>query len=179
MNFQRGMTLLEMVVVMALLAGFFVIGFPSFINKKKNVIQQSFRQIKALNRKLDSHAHLTGRVYRWVIVIGKKDSSWWVEKASSLNGTFDSNFVKDDTFFKNVQTLPDGLFFESLSINNHKKQVPVLSGKSYVYYFPEGQFDKILLKIKGKKQYWSVLIDRLNGSLNIFSTNKNWQDFKQ
>ena len=207
------MTLLEMLVVMALLSGFFMMSMP-FIKKREHAIQQTFRQIKALNRQLDSQARIDRVTYRLVIVLGlqtEEGSSWWVEKkttpidssiavetdeskdSASINeeviaeantsadadadvGVSADGFVMDKSFFEERQKLPENLLFESISFSDQQNDSVVSNGQAYIYYLPGGQSHKILLKIKGKKQHWSLLFDRLKGELDILPGNKTWEE---
>ena len=193
---HRGMTLLEMLVVMALLSGFFILSVP-FIHRRENLIRSTFRQMKAINRQLDSAARLNAKVYRLVFALsGSESSTWWVEKQiqpkllsksedvnsensnknkSKLSVTKESKvaFVTDESFFKEPKKLPENLIFESIIVNNKLKPA---AKKAYIYYYPEGQSYKILITIKGKKQYWSLVFDRLQGDLDILQGNKTWQD---
>ena len=142
-----------------------------------------------MNRQLDHFARLKRETYRLVINIDEKEHSLWVEKkilgnqmphnlSSPKNQTLPSTgFVMDTQFFEKPQKLPGGLKFESLEMKGEKQ--PITKGKAYIYYFPEGQFNKALLKIKGKKVYWSIFIDRLHGELTVFNGKKNLQDFEQ
>ncbi len=200
----RGMTLIEMLVVMALLAGFFMMSVP-FIKKREHVIQRTFRQMKALNRQLDSQARLNGMTYRLVVVLGlqKEGGNWWVERkatvepsirseinpsetnpletdqlkdSSSISIEGEDGFVLDESFFKEPQKLPEALSFESISFSGQQREKQISSGRAYIYYLQEGQSHKILLKIKGKKQYWSLLFDRLRGELDVLLGNKTWQE---
>lgn len=128
-----------------------------------------------------------------------KKNTWWVEKklqknqmpentsdTSDTNDTNDTSdtknitpdgFIEDTSFFEKPQTLPKQLTFESLE--SLKDESPITQGKAYIYYFPEGQFNTALLKIKGNRVYWSLFIDRLNGELTVFDGNKNLKDFEQ
>ena len=196
---HRGMTLIEMLVVMALLSGFFMMSVP-FIKKREHVIQRTFRQMKALNRQLDSQARLNGMTYRLVVVLGlqKEGGNWWVERkaivepsisseinpsetnqlkdSSSISIEGEDGFVLDESFFKEPQELPETLSFENISFSGQQREKQISSGRAYIYYLPGGQSHKILLKIKGKKQYWSLLFDRLRGELDILLGNKTWQE---
>ena len=132
----------------------------------------------------------------------KKDqkNTWWVEKKLTKNLMPDDEedstnqagnakhlenkqnitldgFIRDKDFFEKPQPLPAKLTFESLE--SLRKKSPITQGKAYVYYFPEGQFDIALLKIKGKRVYWSLFIDRLKGELTVFNEKKSLKDFEQ
>ena len=185
---KEGFTLLELLIALVMLTSILVMG-GSFVKKKDNVIKKTFRQLIALNRQLDHFARLNRDAYRLVINIDEKNNSWWVEKKTHENliqskspkpenlTSSSTVFVMDDRFSKKPQKLPGQLRFESLELS--EQDAPVTSGKAYIYYLPEGQFNTALLKIKGKKVYWSLFIDRLHGELTVFNGKKSLQEFKQ
>lgn len=184
----RGFTLLELLVAMTLLVSALIVG-GSFIKKKDNNIKKTFRRFIALNRQLDHFARLKRETYRLAFNIDEKENSFWVEKKLSENQISQNlpslknqtlpptGFVMDTDFFETPQKLPGDLKFESLEATGQEE--PVTKGKAYIYYFPEGQFNKALLKIKGKKIYWSLFIDRLHGELTVFNGEKKLQEFEQ
>ncbi len=196
-RYNKGFTLLELLIALSILVSTLIIGTSS-IKRKDNIIKKTFRQFVALNRQLDHFARLKGKTWRLVVQMEEKESTWWVEKklpASQIfnpeNQTFDNDeptdpveptpspegFVIDPEFFTTPQKLPKNLSFESVELNNI--QEPITEGKAYIYYFPEGQFGTALLKIKGKKVYWSLFVDRLRGELTVYNGEKQLKDFKQ
>ncbi len=205
---SAGFTLLELLIALVLIVGILAMG-TTYVKRKDSSIRKTFRQFIALNRQLDSLARLRRETYRLVINMNEdtnynmanedkedKQNTWWVEKkltknlmpddeedstnkmgnAKHLNITSDG-FIRDKDFFEKPQPLPEKLTFESLE--SLRKKSPITQGKAYVYYFPEGQFDIALLKIKGKRVYWSLFIDRLKGELTVFNEKKNLKDFEQ
>ncbi len=185
---NKGFTLLELLIAMTIITSALVMGM-SFIKKSDNVIKKTFRQLVALNRQLDHFARLKRKTWRLVVHISDKKSSWWVEKkiekdqmpaqvVKKGDQTFPPDgFIIDEDFFKEPQQLPRRLTFESVELSAHKE--PVTQGKAYIYYFPEGRFSLALIKIKGRKAYWSLFIDRLHGELTVFNGNKKLKDFEQ
>lgn len=184
----KGFTLLELLIVLVLLTGILALG-SSFIKKKDNIIKKTFRQLVALNRQLDHFARLKRETYRLVINMNEKENSFWVEKklpenqiqlnpSDSKNQTLPpSGFIMDTDFFEKAQKLPRGLKFESVEMKGQKE--PITNGKTYIYYFPEGQFNTALLQIKGKKVYWSLFIDRMHGELTVLNGKKKLEEFDQ
>jgi len=182
-----GFTLIEVLVTLVILVGVFSMG-TAFFKRKESAVKKTFRQFTAINRQLDHSARLKRKIWRIVVQISDKNSSWWVEKKLSneeINSIPSSEqkdiissdgFVMDDAFFEEAQTLPRWLNFNSLESSNVKK--PITEGKAYIYYFPEGQFNLSLLKLKGKKAYWSLLFDRLRGDLVIYNEDKKLKDLQ-
>ena len=190
---NRGITLLELLIVMVILATSLELGV-SLINRQENSIKKTFRQFTALNRQLDSYAKLNKTTYRWVINMDdEEDSTWWVEQKTnpSLPASTDSTeqdnddddddsakpFVAASGFFEEPQHLPEGL--NVAGVEYSKNNETLSSGTVYIYYFPEGQTSQILLKLKSDKKSWSLLIDRFHGDLTVFSGEKLLADLKR
>ena len=191
---NRGITLLELLIVMAILATSLGLGV-SLINRQENSIKKTLRQFIALNKQLDSYAKLNKTTYRLVINMDDEEgSTWWVEQKTDhlLPASTDSSeqdnddddddsntkpFVTASGFFEEPQYLPEELSFASVEYS--KNSQAILSGKVYIYYFPEGQTSQILLKLKSDKQYWSLFIDRFHGDLTIFKGEKLLADLKR
>ncbi len=183
-NRQKGVTLLELLLVLFILSSTLTLGVW-FTKKRENHIRKTFRQFIALNHQLDSLAKLKGRAYRLVITTSEEANSWWVEKQGShsldSNDAYPSSkqiFTIDTAFFPKPQKLPENLRFSNIEFSRPLRINPS-KGQSYIYYLPEGQFNKIVLQVKGKKQYWSFFIDRLHGDLRIVPGEKKLEDFKQ
>ena len=182
------MSLLEVLIALTILVSILALSV-SVVKKKDNNIKKTFRHLISLNRQLDHFARLKRQTYRLVIRLDKKKSSWWVEKkisenqilhnpSNKENQSFPPNgFIMDTDFFEKPQHLPNGLNFESVELNEHKD--PITSGMAYIHYFPEGQFNLALVKVKSKKTYWSIFIDRLHGELTVFSGKKTLKEFEQ
>lgn len=185
---KNGLTLLEILIVIVIIASSSIIG-GSFIYKKENDIKKTFRQLIALNRQLDHNSRLKRESYRWAIRLGRKESAWWIERKvpytfipEENTNTEDQNTAQDgylmDTDFVGApQKLPAGLYFESIELSDQEKEKK--EGIAYIYYFPEGQFNTAFVKIKSKKNYWSLFIDRVQGDLTVFVGNKSLKDMAQ
>ena len=173
------MTLLEILVALTIIVGLMGMSV-SFLKRGENQTKATFRKLLALNRQLDSFSRLKGEVYRLVIDLDEKKNSWWVEKKQLIPEEGElprEDFVKDSHFYEEPQKLPGALRFTS--VESEEQNQPTTQGRAYIYYFPEGQFSLNLLNIKGQKQQWSLLINRLRGNVTVFREKKKLEDFKQ
>lgn len=185
---KKGLTLLEILIVIVIIASSSILG-GALLFKKENSIKKAFRQLIALNRQLDHISRLKRESYRWAIKLGKKESAWWVEKKvpytlipkentnTEDQSAAQNGYVMDTDVFRTPQKLPSGLYFESVELSGQEKQKS--EGIVYIYYFPEGQFNTAFVKIKGKKEYWSLFIDRMQGDLTIFVGEKSLKDMER
>ena len=186
---KKGFSLLEILISVAIITSTLILSSTFIIKRKDNRKKSAFRQFVALNRQLDYSARLKRQPLRLVINLDEEKNSWWVEKKlpyiriSDLSSTTKNqspsltDFVIDTDFFATPQKLPGRLTFESVEFSGQKDVVT--SGKAYIHYFPEGQFNTTLLKIKRGNTYWTLFIDRLHGELTVIAGNKNLTDFKQ
>ena len=87
-------------------------------------------------------------------------------------------FMLDPEFVQKPQKLPEGLSFASVEFRTGENKI-LSEGEAYIPYFPEGQFNQAIIKIKGQKQYWSLFVDRFRGEARIFSGEKTFEDLKQ
>ena len=197
---NKGFTLLEALISLSLIAGVLITSV-SFVKKKDTVRKKVFRQFVSLNRQLDHFARLKRNIYRLVIQIDKKEEkySYWVEKKllgidlnnnsseeeegedTTQDATEDateegSSFVIDTDFFEKPQVLPSSLSFVSVELGLEKD--PVEEGKAYIFYFPDGQFNKVLIQVKERNIYWSFLINRLSGGLTILKGKNKLKDLE-
>ena len=189
---SAGFTLLELLIALTIMIGALAMG-TAFVKKKESRIKKSLRQFVALNRQLDHLARLRRRTWRLVVRMDGKKNSWWVEKKQTAGpppadqsdqpdktenqSPPPDGFVMDKDFFKKPQKLPKDMVFDSLESSSKKDLVR--KGKVYIYYFPEGRFHLSVLKLKSRRAYWSLFIDRLHGELTVFSGNKTLKDFEQ
>ena len=179
------MTLLELMVVLGIITTSIGLAVSS-IKKQENQIKKTLRQLIALNRQLHSYARLKRNVYRLAFTLDETNSTWWVEKKTPESETTEEiqnanpppDFVIDPDFVKEPQKLPQGLSFSSVEFRTGENKL-VSEGQAYIHYFPSGQFDQALLKLKSEDHSWSLFIDRFLGEARIFSGEKTLEDLKQ
>ena len=178
---RRGITLLELVVVLLILSTAVGLGVSS-VSRKENQIKKTLRQFMALNRQLHSQARLRRVPYRWVFDLSGGRQSWWVESLQvlpALEGDKPvSAFVLDRAFMEEPQKLPGSLEFASVEFSRREED-PVREGRVYVSYFPEGHTERVVVRLRGMRQSWSFFIDRFLGKSRIFLGEKTLEDFQQ
>ena len=96
---------------------------------------------------------------------------------SRADDSIADDFFMADQFFEEAQTLPGDLKFTGLE--HSRKQKNVSDSKAYIYYFPEGQSQQVLIKLKSDKKHWSVWIDRFQGDLTVFTGDKTLADLQR
>ena len=173
---------------MVLITSSLILGSSFVIKGTDNRKKSTFRELTALNRQLDYLSRSKNQTWRLVIDMDETQNSWWVEKKLSHNTSSDQafssanqsfptgNFVIDTNFFAKPQKLPGKMTFESVELSG--KENEITKGKAYIHYFPEGQFNMAVLKVKRNNTYWSLFINRLHGELTVFTGNKSLKDLR-
>ena len=181
---RRGVTLLELVVVLLILSTAVGLGVSS-VSRKENQIKKTLRQFMALNRQLHSQARLRRVSYRWVFDLSGGRKSWWVESLQPLPAPSGGGgrvlapaFVLDRDLMEEPQKLPKSLVFSSVEFSR-RGEGPVREGRVYVPYFPEGHTERVVVRLRGMRQSWSFFIDRFLGKSRIFLGEKTLKDFQQ
>jgi general secretion pathway protein H len=200
---NRGFTLIEMMIVLAIIGGVVVMAMPYMTNRNSKT-KAFLRQLTVLSRELHTRAKLQGTVYRLVLDLKEMDGSgkapeqeFWVEKANGRavlkpneeeaarkraqdsreeNRKDPRGFEVDPSLSKNKH-LPSGLHFDRVELTRLEK--PITSGKAYIHFLPEGLVDEAAIHIKGEKnQSWTISIHPLTGKAEVISKTVSLQEMK-
>jgi prepilin-type N-terminal cleavage/methylation domain-containing protein len=189
-----GFTLIELMVVLSIIGGIIALGMPYLSNRNAKV-HSMLREMSIMSRELHTRAKLQGAVYRLVIDLGneadgeKAVQKYWIEKANG--GTVvkvneeeqamqraketdekkrvdPRGFEEDHTILHQPKELPPGLRFEKVELTRSKN--PIVHGKAYIHYMPQGLTDEAAIHIKGEKdQAWTIAIHPLTGKAEVMA----------
>ena len=195
MTNKRGFTLIEVMVVIAIIAGLIVIGAPKLL-KKETKIKTVARNITVLVKEIRNQAKLFNSTYRLVIRIEQGQESYWVEKAGGpalidtekLKEEYEGKSKKDDKdkdappplfqidkrLSKKEKTLPSNLHFAQVETINMSE--PVKSGLAYIHFFPEGLLEASAIQITDNKTTWTLVFNPLTGQADIVEKAINLKD---
>lgn len=194
---KSGFTLLEILIVMAILGVLVAFGLPKFKNPKDN-IKAVVAKMSTLTREIRHQARMKRRTYRLVLKMnggnsGQKDA-YWVESAEgntlipsqetleslkkkSENEKPPAAFQKVETLVKGERELPSGLFIGSVETSSSDQ--PVTQGEAYVYFTQEGLVEKSMIQITNKdKLTWTVIINPLTGRVDIIEKAMRLKDLQ-
>lgn len=189
----RGLTLIELMVVVAIIAGVSMLGMP-YITNRNSGNKRFLREFTVLSRELHTHAKLKGVIYRLVIDMGEPGDGlqkpvhrYWVEAS---NGKFimsekdeeetaerlksgdkekakdPKGFTMDTSVLKEPRQLPPDLKFEKVELTRLKN--PVTQGRAFIHYLPQGLTDEAAIHIKGDRgQSFTVSIHPLTGKAEL------------
>jgi len=204
---SKGFTLLEVMIVLAILGGVIVLAMP-YASNRNSQTRTFLRQLTVLSRELHTRAKLQGAVYRLVIDMkaassrNEKDApaqQYWVEKSNGRavikpneegeamekarrNDKKEENadprgFAMDTSLVKAPKELPSPLRFDRVELTRLKDAVT--EGKAYIHYLPEGLVDEAAIHIRGdKNQIWTISIHPLTGRAELISKSVSLQEMR-
>ncbi|MGZ3775499.1 MAG: pilus assembly FimT family protein [Pseudobdellovibrionaceae bacterium] len=189
---RRGFTLIEIMIVLAIIAALITVAAPRLVKKDSN-IKSVARNFIVLSKEVRNKARLTNSTYRLVISLNPKEAKYWIERANGPQPV-DPNaaekekkksedkekappplFQMDKSLFKKEKVLPNGLYFGSVETINVK--TPVTSGLAYIHFFPEGFVEAAAVQITdGNKLTWTLVFNPLTGQADIIEKASSLKD---
>ena len=185
---NRGFTLIEIMIVIAILAGVMAIGVPRLFNSTTQM-RTAIRKLAIVPREIRNIARLynmTGRIV--VNMDDEKGHSFWVETAPGSvtflskeqeeelarmttsqreENTPKTQFQAETRVMKKPSSLPRGLFFESVEYAGKDKDIT--GGRAYVHFFPQGRAEEVAIHLTDKKTLnWTVTIHPLTGRADVY-----------
>lgn len=199
---NRGMTLIEIVIVVAIIAFVVGIGIPRLTGRKTEM-QGTIRRLGVMVREIKNSAKLYRSTYRLAIEIRDPDalekgpSRYWVEKtpgsvlvsadeeAAELEANEEdeedrepSRFQIDARITKGQQDLPGDLYFAKVEVASRKR--PFTSGVAYIYFLPEGYVEQSTIHIKsGDKLHWTLALAPVTGKVDVYNKEVNLKDLQR
>lgn len=185
---ERGFTLIEIMIVIAIITAVLAIGAPRLVNNSTQM-RATIRQLAVMTREIRNNARLYNVTSRLVLDIdGEKSPAFWVESspgnvlllteaqrkdlekltsAQRQDEEKKSSFDLDARVTHNHIRLPRGLKFESVEYASRNKALAV--GKAYVHFFPQGLTEEAVIHLTdGKTLNWTIAINPLNGHAEVY-----------
>ena len=193
MKNSRGFTLLEIMIVMAIIAGVVGLALPK-LRKSETNIKGVMRELGALSVEVRHHARLKNSTYRIVFNMTGSEHSYYLEAANhkvlikssdrlerekslSKEDQPSTPFQKVDKPLKGEKKIPSGLMIKSVETRLTKG--PITSGIAYVHYTPEGLAEQAIIQIsKGNDFTWSLIINPLTGHADIVDKAVSMKDLE-
>lgn len=192
---NAGFTLIEVMIVLAILGAVVAIGIPSLM-KSDNNIKKVARQFIVLGKEVRNAARLKNTTFRVAIRLDEENQAFWVESSNKpiLIETEDerknkkeedpkdeaakSPFQKATELIKEEKKLPKGLFFAL--VENSQQRGPITKGTAYIYFSPEGLVESSLIQITNKEKLtWTLVFNTLTGQADIVKEAKSLKDLSQ
>lgn len=195
MRSQRGFTLIEIMIVLAILAALLTVVAPRLTQKRTN-IKNVAREFITMGKDIRNKARLNNSTYRLVINMDPQDEKYWVERANGPQPVDPEAYEKakeksedkeeaappplfqiDNSVIKEKK-LPSGLRFGSVETINMKS--PITSGIAYVHFFPEGFVEAAAIQITdGNKLTWTLVFNPLTGQADIVEKAQSLKDIQR
>lgn len=194
---HKGFTLIEIMIVLAILAATIVVGAPRIFRTQDN-IKSAATKMMSLAKEVRTKARLTNSTYRIVINIDEQEPTYWVERASGAQPvdpklyeklrdnkgkSQDENappplFQMDKSILKKETSLPNGIRFKSLETIS--TQSPITAGYAYIHFFPEGFVEASALQIANAKNFtWTLVFNPLTGQADIVQKASSLKDIQR
>ena len=179
---RRGFTLIEVMIVLAIIAGIVVLGAPRIFKSSTNLKSVS-RHIIVLAKETRNQARLSNSTMRIVFEMSENRQAYWVERAAGPQAidieklqepetdTEEENkpaspFSLDNSLLKQPKNLPDQMKFASVESINLDR--PVTEGKAYVHFSPQGFVEASAIQIVNSAgQTWTLVINPITGQADI------------
>jgi prepilin-type N-terminal cleavage/methylation domain-containing protein len=199
----KGFTLIEIMIVLAIIGGVIALSMP-YINNRNTQTKGFLRRITVLSRELHTRAKLQGAVYRLVLDLGTpgdgsktETQKYWVERSNGKavlkpdeeQEAMDNaakgdqaekdprGFAPDTSLIKEPTEIPSPLRIDRVELSRLKE--PIVEGKAYIHYLPEGLADEAAIHIKGQKdQAWTISIAPLTGKAELISKTVSLREMK-
>ena len=184
---QTGFTLIEIMIVIAIMAAVIAVGAPKLLNTSAQM-RSTVRKLAIATREIRNSARLTNTTARLVINMNaEKGYSYWVESAPG-NATMLSadqekemkeltesqrsetavkpEFQTDTHVIRKPISLPRGMIFESVEYNSREA---ITAGPAYIHFFPQGLSEEVAIHMTDKKTLnWTISINPLTGRADVW-----------
>lgn len=190
---SSGFTLVEILIVLAILAGLITIGLPR-IRINQNNIKKVTRDLSVLSREIRNQARIKQMTHRLVFQMDADKSQYWIEMAPSnvliLSEEEEeriselsederpkNQFQKATNLIKEVRELPSNLFIGS--VETASRSEPKTIGQAYIYYSAEGLVERAAVQITNRdKLTWTLVTNPLTGRVDIIEKPMGLKDLK-
>jgi len=185
---NKGFTLVEILIVIAVLAAVIGIGTPTIKNVLRTNLKSSAFQIASLSKFAYDSAVIKGKIHRIVFDFDKRTFQLQVSSSDELVEVVDEEDdpksdreerekqekQKKEVFYDfpggigKIQKLASGVELDSIeNLSTKKKYTEEIA---YLYFFPQGATEDTIIRLSGQKSrtgFYSIRLNPLNGKAKI------------
>lgn len=183
MGRQSGFTLIEILLVLAIIAMMMAIGLPAIQSVTSQRINSTTRKFTGMVRSVRNDAILLNLIHR--LAINFDDQTWWIEnqkkfslledpedkeKKNKKKGAAeegDSNFTYTAKYTKEPLKMPAGVVFSGVRT---ERDGFVNKGIVYVHFYPNGFSDQAILQLNkegSEMVFYSMILRPTSGRVEL------------
>ncbi|MBI3017955.1 MAG: prepilin-type N-terminal cleavage/methylation domain-containing protein [Deltaproteobacteria bacterium] len=173
---SKGLTLIEIIVVMAIIAIFTVIALPRFQNKLSLHIKKQARMLSGTIRFLYTQAALKNVTYRLHYDFANR--TYFVEKSSDAvrltsEGSLTQEkktgpkFTEDKELLKKHVQLQKRIKFKDIKTELSKDLIT--EGHAYTHFFPSGYVEQTQIRLESEiGDIYTIVVEPLTGRAKVY-----------
>lgn len=201
---SSGFTLIEILIVVIIIGGFFAVLAPGFFTKSDRELRGEIRKLSLLARDVRNRALITKKTHRIVFKMEERGTTFFVEEAdgrvliedpedrlkfinskknfteSELEEYMKSNpFKKVERFSKKGPLkLPPELSIKQIELQGIKEAFK--TGDVEIYFMPEGFVELAVIQIQTKDEAlkWTLATSPLTGLMDVFEGHLDMEDIE-
>lgn len=197
-NRQKGMTLIEIMIVLAIITAVLAIGGPRIFSSAASK-RAAVRKLAVLSREIRNVARLYNETNRLVIKMDdEKGHTYSVESAPGNAIMLNEDQMKDiermtemqrkdagiaeqfkpsSRVLKGEVALPKGLFFADVEYGNKKELVE--KGRTYVHFFPHGLSEEVAIHVTDRRTLnWTITVHPLTGRADVYERRASLKELR-
>jgi general secretion pathway protein H len=200
---DRGFTLMEIMVVLAIIGGIIAVVAPRLVDKKTKM-RSLVRELATVIHECHNMSRLFNSTYRLAITMsdaeGNSGGEYTIESAPGNVSLLTPDeqkeqekeedslsederkakpkvFAADSRIIKEAKKLPRGLFITEVEYGNRAQSIN--GGVAYIHFFPQGLAEEAAIHITDKKNLnWTIVVHPLTGVADIFDGNKPLKELR-
>ncbi len=195
---KNGFTLIEVMVVLAIIGAILVTVAPRLVDRK-TTMKSTVRAFASTTREIHNASRLFNSTYRLVISMSAEEGhSYYIESAPGNVPLLTDDQLKDESklsdeeleekqkkigfsadarILKSPVSLPRGLFFEEIEYGN--RSYVISEGKAYIHFLPQGLVEEAVIHLTDRKTLnWTIAIHPITGQSDIFDGKKPLKELR-
>lgn len=180
MSKKKAFTLIEVLIVLAIVGMIIGIGVPQVQRVFRTNLKSSTVKLSGLIRFAYDSSVVKGLTHRIVFDFDKRSYKLEVSSNGDLISLDDEKTKKDSEIEETPSfyaydgeagketVLPSGIFFDSVENVSIKRKIT--SEQAYLYFFPQGMTEDVIIRLKSEKgeiSYYSIKVNPANARAKI------------